>query len=180
MVEYNTLYNLYVVEEKPMHMIANELGIAIGSVYNYLRKYGIPTRSWKSTFTMKGRKLSKEQCEAISKRNKGKKRSDETKAKMADSRKIHGIGHKKKRSDGYISVYFPEHPKCTKDGYIMEHILVMENSIGRHLNDDECVHHKNRNRSDNRIENLQLLTFKEHASLHMKERWNKKKGGMTY
>lgn len=75
---------------------------------------------------------------------------------------------------------FPDHPKSNKDGYIMEHDLVMECIIGRHLKDDEVVHHKNKIRNDNRKENLELMTFKEHAALHMKERNELKKGGMTY
>lgn len=62
----------------------------------------------------------------------------------------------------------------------MEHDLVMECIIGRHLKDDEVVHHKNKIRNDNRKENLELMTFKEHAALHMKERNELKKGGMTY
>ena len=175
MIDYGTLYDLYVAQGKPMYKIADELGVAIGSVYNYLKKYEIATRKHEDTFTMKGRKLSKEQCEAISKRNKGRSMSAETKAKMAESHRVHGIGHQKVRTDGYISIYFPDHPKSTKDGYIMEHILVIENHIGRHLHDDECVHHKNRNRSDNRIENLMLMTKSEHMSLHAKERWEKRK-----
>lgn len=175
MIDYETLYELYVIQEKPMHKIAEELEVAIGSVYNYLKKYEIPTRKWEDTFTMKGRKLSKEQCEAISKRNKGKVLSADTKTKMAESHRIHGSGHHKARNDGYISIYFPNHPKSTKDGYIMEHILIMENHIGRHLQDNECVHHKNKNRKDNRIENLMLMTKSEHMSLHAKERWQKRK-----
>ena len=62
----------------------------------------------------------------------------------------------------------------------MEHDLIMECLIGRHLNDDEVVHHKNKIRSDNRKENLELMTFQEHARLHMLERHKNKKGGMTY
>lgn len=57
----------------------------------------------------------------------------------------------------------------------MEHILVMEEHICRHLRNDEVVHHKNKIRDDNRIENLELMTFKEHARFHMKERQRLKK-----
>ena len=52
----------------------------------------------------------------------------------------------------------------------MKHILVVEKAIGRHLNDNECVHHINHVRDDNRIENLRLMTVSEHMSMHMKER----------
>jgi hypothetical protein len=38
----------------------------------------------------------------------------------------------------------------------------MERSIGRLLREGEVVHHINRNPMDNRIENLQILTKKEH------------------
>lgn len=179
-VDKETLWEMYIVNKNTMRQISSELGIAIGTVHKYLKKYNIPTRDQKETFTFKGRKLSKEECERISKMHKGKIISKETREKMSKSKKKGGIGHKKKRGDGYISFYFPDHPNSAVDGYIMEHVLVMECLIGRHLKDDEVVHHKNGKRDDNRKENLQLMTFKEHASLHMKQRHLKKKGGMTY
>jgi len=112
---------------------------------------------------------------AISKRNKGRKFSEETKKRMSDSARKGGIGHKKQRSDGYVAIYFPDHPNSSKDGYVMEHILVMECAIGRRLSTEQCVHHKNRKRNDNRIENLQLMTKAEHRRHHMKIRWEEKR-----
>ena len=43
-VSRDTLYELYIIRGKPMHEIAKELGIAVGTVYNYLNKYEIQTR----------------------------------------------------------------------------------------------------------------------------------------
>lgn len=59
--------------------------------------------------------------------------------------------------DGYVWIYKPEHPKAYSGKYVPQHILVMEEKLGRYLDGDtESVHHINGNRSDNRLENLQL------------------------
>lgn len=42
----------------------------------------------------------------------------------------------------------------------------MENHLGRLLNLNEIIHHKNENKKDNRIENLEVLSRREHVSLH--------------
>jgi len=47
-----------------------------------------------------------------------------------------------------------------------EHRVVMEREVNRTLLPTEHVHHKNRDKTDNRLENLQLLTAQEHALLH--------------
>ena len=129
-----------------------------------------PTDAQKEAWKKNGKKLSsypnaKTAQAANGKKNKGKrKRSD-----------YEFGGHEKKRGDGYIKVYVPDHPRRTADGYVMKHILVMEKKIGRFMTADECVHHINRIRDDNRIENLQLMTKSDHISMHMKERYEKRR-----
>lgn len=174
MISKEDLERLYISEDLSMNEISKKTGIAVGTVFNYLKKYNIKAKPKMTERTKK--KISESQKGKPSPR-KGTHLSAETKLKISLAHKNKYSnpsefgGHKKKRSDGYIKVYCPDHPMATKDGYVMEHILVMEKKIGRYITRDEVVHHKNKIRDDNRIENLELMLFTEHASLHSKERW---------
>ena len=50
-----------------------------------------------------------------------------------------------------------------------EHRQVMENYLGRELKNNECVHHKDHDKLNNDISNLELLTYKQHAAIHAKD-----------
>ncbi len=72
---------------------------------------------------------------------------------------------------GYIYLLAPpDHPiRGKKNGerrYIAEHRFVMEKHLGRYLQNWEKVHHKNSVKTDNRIENLELITDKAHRAIH--------------
>ena len=69
-------------------------------------------------------------------------------------------------TEGYIHVKCPSHPAADCEGYVREHRLVIEESIGRYLLPREIVHHKNKNVADNRLENLELMDSKEHSRMH--------------
>lgn len=167
LIDEKVLVYKYLSERKPMHVVANEMGVAVGTVYNYLQKLGIETR--KATDYLATEK-QREAWRKIGQKRKGKKMSEVAKEKISKAHKQGGIGHKKKRGDGYIAIYFPDHPKANKEGYIMEHVLVMEALIGRHLRDNECVHHIDENRQNNKKENLKLMTISEHMSYHSRKR----------
>jgi hypothetical protein len=47
-----------------------------------------------------------------------------------------------------------------------EHVVIMEKRLGRHLLPDECVHHIDRDRSNNDPNNLALVTTSGHTRLH--------------
>ena len=75
-------------------------------------------------------------------------------------------GYRIVNSNGYVMLNKPNRDSSQSSGYILEHRYKMENKLGRILKDNEIVHHINGNKKDNRIENLELMTIKEHQLEH--------------
>jgi hypothetical protein len=69
--------------------------------------------------------------------------------------------------NGYRAIKMPDHPFAQGTGYVFEHRLVMEQRLGRHLLPTEKVHHVNGDRTDNRPENLVVLSHRVHLRSHM-------------
>lgn len=76
------------------------------------------------------------------------------------------------KGTGYMYSYSPKHPCANKAGKVMEHVYVMYSHIERPLEKDECVHHIDRDKTNNEISNLMLLTISDHARLHQIENGN--------
>lgn len=88
-------------------------------------------------------------------------RSPMTHLKMSEKKYING--------GDYTRIYLPSHPKNV-NGYVREHIYVMEKHIGRYLKKGEEVHHIDCNKRNNDISNLVILTKSEHMKVHAKIR----------
>jgi hypothetical protein len=76
-------------------------------------------------------------------------------------------------SHGYVARRVNhDHPRAwgppgSAHRYAYEHILVAMERLGRPLKGDEVIHHINGNTTDNRWENLRVLTRSEHARDHV-------------
>jgi len=174
------LEDAYINRGLTMAEIAKEVGTSAATILNNLRRFNIPIRT--TADCLRGKKRPEYISEAISKAHKGKVISEEQKQKLHEIRKnkfwrSRWCGGKRTgRTDEYIQIYKPDYPNCSKEGYVMEHRLVMEQKLGRYLTKMEIVHHINGVRDDNRPENLELMASnEEHMRYHMTERWRIKR-----
>jgi len=79
-------------------------------------------------------------------------------------------GGRRISKDGYIiKTISKDHPffcMATGTHEIREHRLVLAEHLNRPLEPSELVHHINENKTDNRIENLELLSKVEHGATY--------------
>jgi len=69
-------------------------------------------------------------------------------------------------SQGYIAIARKHHPYSDCRGYVMEHRYLMELELGRYLTKYEEVDHINGIKTDNRIENLRIMSKGQHTQRH--------------
>ena len=58
---------------------------------------------------------------------------------------------------GYRRRKVSQHPNADARGYVPEHRLLMEQHLGRFLEPTEFIHHRDQDRLNNDISNLELL-----------------------
>jgi hypothetical protein len=79
-------------------------------------------------------------------------------------------GGRIRTKSGYIMIRTLDHPRAGRNnGYVFEHILVMEDILGRQLEDGETVHHKNGVKDDNRKKNLELWRGPQPAGVRVSD-----------
>src|SRR5258708_1946844 len=150
------LREMYEQRRMSTRAMGREIGSKASTVRLWLAEVGVSMRS-------------------ISEAKAGQKPAAHTVLASVRARRKHVVDGKpevgyKKRVDGYVCVYRPEHPNATANGYVLEHRLVMEQHLGRYLQSTEEPHHRNEVRDDNRIENLELKTKAQHMRDHYDER----------
>ena len=114
-----------------VRMIAADIGVDHCTLSKHLKLNGVavPTKEQAAKQTWKNhvhprKGVKGEACPVY-----GKKMSDGTRRKMEPVWRNNGDKkrhYRKKHHLGYILVYMPDHPAADRQGYVLEHRLVME------------------------------------------------------
>ena len=80
-------------------------------------------------------------------------------------------------SHGYVKVRVgQDHPLADPNGYAYEHLLVWVAAGNPPPGPGQTIHHRNEDKTDNRLSNFELLARAEHALHHLAERGRDKAG----
>jgi hypothetical protein len=165
-IDKEYLERLYVAETKSIPDIAKITGLTISTARNRLIDFGIPLRSRADGIKAVSHKLG---VHLIGKR---RPHSEDTKRKMSlghqQSSRVKSAAGVSLRPNGYLEYTTGEHKGRSV------HVVEMEKIIGRRITENEVVHHKDENKTNNDPDNLELMTRAEHARHHGIENYVKR------
>lgn len=152
------LIKMYVESQMSIPEIHKATGKALSTVHYALKKAGV-LRSRSEALRIAG-KVGK-----LGSGMRGKSRifSEEWKQRISAARSAHAAINAKGASmkpSGYL-----EYTRGPYKGRSI-HVVAMEKVIGRRLFANEVVHHKDENKTNNVLSNLQLMTRSEHTKHH--------------
>lgn len=82
---------------------------------------------------------------------------------------LYGYVWRQDKTKGYMYTLDKSSPHANSQGKVYMHRYVMGEHIGRPLTSDEVVHHKDHDKTNNDISNLEIMDSSTHSSLHMME-----------
>lgn len=74
----------------------------------------------------------------------------------------------REKGNGYLRVFAPGHPVAGRDGYALAHRLALHDA-GIEIPAGWHVHHRNGDKRDNRVENLEVRSPEDHSQFHADE-----------
>lgn len=140
--------------------LASEYDVPISTMRSKLIKHGTSLRSRKESTQLAAQKGR------MSHPGRRGPLSDEAKQNISKGRLIwskENARGSRITQNGYIEYTKGEHKGRS------EHVIKMENRLGRRLKVDECVHHIDGDRKNNCENNLALMTRSGHTRLHRRE-----------
>lgn len=167
----DVLTELYLVRGYSAEDIGRIFKKAPSTIRYHLYKNNIRTRSEARNITDRARGKMSSTRKGVPTWNNGLKGRYHRWTKHGKDAPGYKGGVNENAGGGYRKIFTPDHPNADANGYVFEHRLVCEKYLGRYLTEDEIVHHRNRDRKDNRIENLFIFySHKNHFEFHRQQK----------